>query len=99
MWEPPVGLPEKHCLKKDVSFEFDEKMHAYLVDNSDARGAQHLRRAAQPHACGFITAVPSDEDCKDTLLRPRNFRIAVAYRLGMTVLDEDSFLVLVQADY
>ena len=64
-------------------------MHAYLVDNSDARGAQRLRRAAQPHACGFITAVPSDEDGKDTLLRPRNFRIAVAYRLGMKVLDEE----------
>ena len=64
-------------------------MHAYLVDSSDARGAQRLRRAAQPHACGFITAVPSDEDGKDTLLRPRNFRIAVAYRLGMKVLDEE----------
>ena len=56
-------------------------MHAYLVDKSDARGAQRLRRSAQLHACGFITAVPSDEDGKDTLLRPRNFQIAVAYRL------------------
>ena len=64
-------------------------MHAYLVDNSDARGTQRLRRAAQPHACGFITAVPSDEDGKDTLLRPRNFRTAVAYRLGMKVVDAD----------
>ena len=45
------------CLKK-TSFEFDEKMHAYFVDNSNARGAQRLRRAAQPRACGFITAVP-----------------------------------------
>jgi hypothetical protein len=75
--------------QKEASFEFDEKMLAYLVDNSDERGAQRLRRAAQPHACGFITAVPSDEDGKDTLLRPRNFRIAVAYRLGMYVLDEE----------
>jgi len=89
VWVPPVGLPEKYLSQKDASFEFDEKMHAYLVDSSDARGAQRLRRAAQPHACGFITAVPSDEDGKDTLLRPRNFRIAVAYRLGMKVLDED----------
>ena len=32
---------------------------------------------------------PSDEDGKDTLLRPRHFRIAVAYRLGMRVLDEE----------
>ena len=64
-------------------------MHAYLIDNADARGAQRLRRAAQPHACGFITAVLSDEDGKDTLLRPRNFQIAVAYRLGIHVLENE----------
>jgi hypothetical protein len=44
--------------------EFDEEMHRYLVDQADTRGAQRLRRATQPHACGFITAVPSDEDGK-----------------------------------
>ena len=64
-------------------------MHTYLVDQADTRGAQRLRRAAQPHACGFITAVPSDEDGKDTLLRPRIFRTAVAYRLGVPVLDQE----------
>ena len=64
-------------------------MHAYLIDTADTRGAQRLRRAAQPHACGFITAVPSDEDGKDCLLRPRNFQIAVAYRLGIPVLDKE----------
>ena len=64
-------------------------MHKYLVDQADTRGAQRLRRAAQPHACGFITAVPSDEDGKDTLLRPRIFRTAVAYRLGVPVVDQE----------
>src|SRR3954463_1070815 len=53
------------------------------------RGAQRLRRAAQPHACGFITAVPSDEDGKETLLRPRIFQTAVAYRLGVPVVDKE----------
>jgi len=57
-------------------------MHRYLVDQADTRGAQRLLRAAQPHACGFITAVPSDEDGKETLLRPRNFQIAVAESLS-----------------
>ena len=61
-------------------------MHAYLLDNADTRGAQRLRRAAQPHACGFITAVPSDEDGKDTLLRLRNVQIAVAYHLGIPLM-------------
>ena len=64
-------------------------MHTYLIDNADARGAQRLRRVAQPHSCGFITAVPSDEDGKDTLLRPRNFQIAVAYRLGVPVINHE----------
>src|SRR6185312_9720487 len=44
---------------------------------------------SQPHACGFITAVPSDEDGKETLLRPRNFQIAVAHCLGVPVLDHE----------
>ena len=89
MWVPPQYLPQK-----EASFAFDEKMHAFLIDNADARGAQRLRRAAQPHACGFITAVPSDEDGKDTLLRPRNFQIAVAYRLGIRVLENEKSLAL-----
>ena len=76
-WTPPANLPAEYLSQQDASFEFDEKMHKYLVDQADTRGAQRLRRAAQPHACGFITAVPSDEDGKDALLRPRIFRTAV----------------------
>ncbi len=63
-------------------------MHIYLVDQADTRETQRLRRAAQPHACGFVTTVPSDEDGKE-MLRPRSFAIAVAYRLGVPVLDQD----------
>ena len=88
-WTPPANLPPEYLSQKDASFAFDEKMHTYLVDQADTRGAQRLRRAAQPHACGFVTAVPSDEDGKETLLRPRNFAIAVAYRLGVPVLDQE----------
>jgi hypothetical protein len=57
VWAPPADLPEKYLSQKEASFDFDEKMHAYLIDNADARGAQRLRRVAQPHSCGFITAV------------------------------------------
>ena len=88
-WTSPANLPAEYLSQQDASFEFDEKMHKYLVDQADTRGAQRLRRAAQPHACGFITAVPSDEDGKDALLRPRIFRTAVAYRLGVPVLDQE----------
>ena len=81
VWVPPPDLPVKYLSQKDASFELDEKMHAFLVDNADTRGAQRLRRAAQPHACGFITAVPSDEDGKDTLMKPRNF-FSTCHRLS-----------------
>jgi hypothetical protein len=84
-----ADLPEKYLSQKDASFAFDETMHAYLIDQADTQGAQRLRRAAQSHACGFITAAPSDEGGKDTLLRPRNFQIAIAYRLGIPVLDQE----------
>ena len=97
-WSPPPKLPVKYLSQKEASFEFDQKMFEYLVDNADVRGAQRLRRVAQPHACGFITAVPSDEDGKDTILPPRNFEISVAYRLGLNVIEEIS-LSIVYADY
>ena len=62
----------------------------FLIDNATSdRDAQRLRRAAQPHAGGFITAVPSEEDGNDTVLRPRIFRVAVAYRLGVPLLAEN----------
>ena len=90
VWVPPPDLPPKYTSQQEASFQFDEKMHTYLIGQSDVRGAQRLRRAAQPHACGFITAVPSDEDGKDCVLPPRHFRTAVAYRLGLPVLNEET---------
>ena len=90
-WIAPPRLPAEYLSQKEASFEFDQKKHDYLVSQceSDPRGAQRLRRAAQPHACGFITAVPSDEDGKDCILDPENFRIAVAYRLGIEVIKKE----------
>ena len=59
------------------------------MDNAPTeRERQRLLRVAQPHAAGFLTAVPSEDDGNDTILRPRNFQIAVAYRLGVPVLNE-----------
>jgi hypothetical protein len=64
-------------------------MHQHLVDTApDDREKQRLLRVAQPHAGSFVTAVPSNEDGNDTLLRPRVFRTAVLYRLGLPVLNQ-----------
>ena len=62
-------------------------MHKFLVDSApDKREKQRLLRVARPHAGSFVTAVPSEEDGRDCLLKPRLFRIAVAYRLGLPVV-------------
>jgi len=36
-----------------------------------------------------VTAVPSEEDGRSTILRPRVYRIAIAYRLGVPVLQNE----------
>jgi len=45
-WILPANLPADYLSQKDASFDFDEKMHRYLVDQADTRGAQRLRRVA-----------------------------------------------------
>jgi hypothetical protein len=86
-WKQPPVVGE-YVAQKSASYAFDEHVLQFLVDQSDTRNAQRLRRVAQPHAGGFITAVPSEEDGNDTVLRPRNFRTAVAYRLGIPLLKD-----------
>ena len=57
-------ISQRSISQKEASFDFDQKVHAALVANADIRGQQRLKRSAQPHSCGFITAVPSDEVAK-----------------------------------
>src|SRR4051794_1902979 len=78
-------MPAKAKNQSEASYEL--KAHARLV--SKDREAQRLRRCAQPLASGSITALPSEEDGRDTILKPRNFRIAVAYRLGVPVIENE----------
>jgi hypothetical protein len=88
-WVRPGQVSEAHVAQDDASLLFDEQMHQHLVDTApDDREKQRLLRVAQPHAGSFVTAVPSNEDGNDTLLRPRVFRTAVLYRLGLPVLNQ-----------
>jgi hypothetical protein len=89
-WSAPPGMPVKAKHQSEASYEFDEKVHAWLVSKApNDREAQRLRGCAKPHASNFITTLPSEEDGRDTILKPRNFRIAVAYRLGVPVIDNE----------
>jgi hypothetical protein len=66
-WIAPSGMPGEAKNQSEASYEFDEKVHAWLVSTAPtAREVQRLRRCAQPHAGGFITALPSEEDGRDT---------------------------------
>src|SRR3954465_4086791 len=58
-WSPPPGMSAEYAPQKEASYKFDERSHKLLVSQADPRGAQRLHRCAQPHACGFLTAVPS----------------------------------------
>jgi hypothetical protein len=91
VWVRPPGVPEVAMSQKQASFKFDEAKLTWLLSTSpDQRESQRLSRCAQPHAGGFITAVPSCEDGYDTVIAPRNFRIAVQYRLGIPVIGPGS---------
>jgi hypothetical protein len=89
-WVPLPQVSEEYTSQKEASYEFDKTMLAHLIDQApNDREVQRLLRASQPHACGFLAAVPSNEDGRDTIMRPRNFRTSVAYRLGVPLLPEE----------
>ena len=61
-----------------------------LVEQApNQRERQRLNRLKCEHAGAWISAVPSIRDGLDTVMRPRNFQVAVAMRLGLPVLDEE----------
>src|SRR4051812_47234465 len=63
---PLPQVSEEYTSQKAASFKFDKLMLNHLVDHApNDREVQRLLRSSQPHACGFLTAVPSDEDGRD----------------------------------
>ena len=92
-WDRPAGISEVYTPQAEASLRFDEAVHAAMVREAVQEGrlrdAQRLRRVAQPHASGFITALPSQHDGYDTVLKPKTFRTAVYYRLGVPILDKE----------
>ena len=92
-WTPPAGVPAEYTPQAVASFKIDEKAHSKLVNEFDQaenpRDARRLLRCAQPHASGFVTAVPSKEDGDEAIMSPHHFRTAVMYRLGIPLLTDE----------
>ena len=89
-WVRPAGVPEGAASQKTTSFKFDKAMHEWLLTTApNDREFQRLSRIAQPHAGAFLSAVPSNVDGYETIIPPRNFCVAVHYRLGLPVVDND----------
>ena len=94
VWIRPDQVGEVYVSQAAASLAFDEQMHKHLVDSAPSeREKQRLLRVARPHAGSFVTAVPSDEDGQDCLLKPRLYRIAVSYRLGLPVLSAAYYFI------
>ena len=93
-WDRPDGVPEEYASQSAASFQFDEAVHAEMVMEMEKankpREAQRLRRLAQPHAGGFVTALPSRHDGFDTIIKPRTFRTAIYYRMGIPLLTQET---------
>ncbi len=93
-WDRPDGVPEEYKPQSVASFEFDQAVHTELVLEMETAGklreAQRLQCLAQPHAGGFVTALPSRHDGHDTIIKPRTFRTAIYYRMGIPILDQET---------
>jgi len=76
--------------QKSGSFKKDKQILNRLIDEApNHRERQRLRRLECEHSGAWVSAVPSILDGKDTVTRPRNFRVAAAVRLGVPVLKRE----------
>ena len=82
-WDRPQGCSGVYLPQVTASSEIDKASISHLINQSSPRDAQRLKRLDRPHANAWITALPSTEDGKDTILAPRTFRTAVSRLLGL----------------
>ena len=84
---PPIVVTFSAGSQKEASYNIDKKIYDSLVESASTRREKKRRaRVAEPHAGAWVTAVPSTDDGRDTVMRPQVFRTAMAYRLGAKVV-------------
>ena len=87
---PAIVLSSQPRDQKHASFDIDKQIHADLVSRAmTRREKKRLERITEPHAGAWVTAVPSNDDGIDTVMKPQVFRTAVAYRLGAKVVPHE----------
>ena len=79
-WSERKDVPWK-ATQKQGSFEKDKEIMKSLVQQAASqRERQRLGRLQCEHSGAWICAVPSTLDGNDTVMRPRNFQVAVSMR-------------------
>ena len=69
---------------------FVQEILKVLIEQApNRREHQRLERLKCVHAGAWISAVPSTHDGVDTVMRPKNFQVAISMRLGLAVLSEE----------
>ena len=99
-WHEAKGTcRENWCAREDTQWSLSQKLGSYKKDEEilkklieeapNPRERQRLTRLKCEHSGAWVCAVPSTQDGNDTVMRPRNFQVAIAMRLGLPVLDEE----------
>ena len=76
-WSRPDSCDEKNQTQRIGSIDVDEKKFNDLLLKSNERDVQRLHRLNLPHANAWLTALPSSDDGKDTVLPPPIFNTCV----------------------
>src|SRR5947209_13529001 len=70
-----VPFTKRGIIQKD-----EDILKNLMVEASNPRERQRLNRLKCEHSGAWVCAVPSTHDGNDTVMRPRNFQVAVAMR-------------------
>ena len=95
-WESRSTCREEWSVRPDVNGRLSQKQGSFKKDEEilkklmeEAPNQRERRRLERLQSGAWVCAVPSTHDGVDTVMRPRNFRVAVAMRMGLPVLDEE----------
>src|SRR5689334_11125964 len=87
---PTRSLEHHRCKLKCGTLEVLIVISVLFADEApNQRERQRLTRLKCEHSGAWVCATPANQDGNDTVMRPRNFQVAVALRLGLPVLDEE----------